>query len=70
VQRKLIKLLFYFLSADSFGTLLQNYTPTSSVTSPTLDDVLNDLPVSSDMSPTIQHRIYEVEVKLEYIVAF
>ncbi|XP_076086692.1 uncharacterized protein LOC143057290 isoform X4 [Mytilus galloprovincialis] len=49
--------------AESFGSLLKNYTPSSSVTSPSLEDVLQDLPESSDMSPPPQHinRIYELE---------
>ena len=57
-------ILLCFNLAESFGSLLKNYTPTSSVTSPSLDAVLQDLPGSSDMSSPVRHRIYEVEVNI------
>lgn len=37
--------------AESFGSMLKNYTPSSSVASPSLDDVLQNLPHSSTSSP-------------------
>lgn len=32
------------IAAESFGTLLQNYTPASSLSAPSIDDVIAGLP--------------------------
>ncbi|XP_033763853.1 pleckstrin homology domain-containing family M member 1-like [Pecten maximus] len=53
--------------SESFGSLLQNYTPSSSVmTSPSLDDLLQDLPDLNKVSPSkpIVHPDQHTESRL------
>ena len=39
-----LSVLSFYFSAESFGSLLQNYTPSSSLSAPSIDDVLHNFP--------------------------
>lgn len=51
--------------AESFNSLLKSYTPSSQVASPTMADVLQELPEQTDYSPSspeVDRRISDPQV--------